>query len=70
MSSLTCLGVEHKDIGSRPEQFLEVFVVADLLYERRNLHRLQNGQQPHLVKGRKTNSGHQISCVVMQTHNH
>lgn len=27
----TCLGVEHQNVGPRPEQFLRVFVVADLL---------------------------------------
>lgn len=48
MSSLTCLGVDHQNVGSGPEHLLEVFVVADLLYERRHLHRLQHRQQPYL----------------------
>lgn len=34
----TCLCVKHQNIGSCPEQLLEVLVVADLLYERRHLH--------------------------------
>lgn len=45
----TRLCVEHQDVGSRPEQLLEVFVLADLLDERRHLHRLQQQwHQPHL----------------------
>lgn len=46
----TWLGVEHQNVGSGPEQLLEVFVVADLLYERRNLHCLQRWQQPQLER--------------------
>lgn len=46
---LTCLRVEHQNVGSRPEQLLEVLVLADLLNERGHLHRLQQQRhQPHL----------------------
>lgn len=46
---LTRLCVDHQNVGSRPEQLLEVFVLADLLDERRHLRRLQQQrQQPHL----------------------
>lgn len=56
MRHLTCLGVEHQNVGSCPEQLLEVFVVADLVYERRHLHCVQHWQQPHLVEHVNTNS--------------
>lgn len=46
----TCLCVKHQNIGSCPEQLLEVLVVTDLLYERRHLHCLENWQQPYLKK--------------------
>lgn len=50
LSPLTCFGVEHQNICSRPEKLLEVFVVTDFLYERRHLHCLQHRREPHLVK--------------------
>lgn len=64
---LTCLGVEYQNVGSCPEQLLEVFVVADLLYERRNLHCVQHRQQPHLVEHSNTNST--AESVTMWTNN-
>jgi len=62
-SSLTRLRVQHQNIGSRPEQLLEVFVVADFLYERRHLHGLRQRQQPHLVKrAHEHNFNHTQTC--------
>lgn len=55
---LTCFGVEHQDIGPRSQQLLEVLVIADLLYQRGHLHRLQHRRQPHLVEAHNR-SGHQ-----------
>lgn len=71
LSSLTCLGVEHQNVGSRPEQLLEVFVVADLLNERRHLYCVQHRQQPHLVVQTHTEPKcyHSSHCVIVPTHN-
>lgn len=59
---LTCLCVEHQNVGSCPEQLLEVFVLADLLDERRHLHRLQQQrQQPHLDEHTNTTTSEMAS---------
>lgn len=61
---LTCFGVEHQHVGPRPQQLLEVLVIADLLYQRGHLRSLQRRRQPHLVEPQHTRASARRPTLV------